>query len=220
MEHTMCSESSSSLHSIQHSCCTTKGAMSRSPTKWYLYLWPFCHLLHWVRAQQSYCSTAAAYGHPSLAHSPPFVSRLWIQNLGRVRPRSHRSGPDSRTCLRHYLQTPLQQEGVAETTPYHSALWKLWGCDAQHSDSVARSVVFLKHWAMFELILHAVGCSLGIVLTLCSSKLVKWSLLQLVNARNIAHAYTMVVIQMYLQQECNNLILSGSILIQHWIIYT
>lgn len=103
MEHTMCSESSSSLHSIQHSCCTTKGAMSRSPTKWYLYLWPFCHLLHWVRAQQSYCSTAAAYGHPSLAHSPPFMSRLWIQNLGRVRPRSHRSGPDSRTCLRHCI---------------------------------------------------------------------------------------------------------------------
>lgn len=93
-----------------------------------------------------------------------------------------------------YLQTLLQQEGTAETTPYHSALWKLWGSDAQHSDSVARSVVFLQHWDMFDLLLQIVGCSLGIMLN-DQVKLVRWILLKLVNVYNIAHACTVVVIQ-------------------------
>lgn len=45
-----------------------------------------CHLLRWVRAQPYYCSTASANGRLSLTHNPPFVSRLCIQDLGRVKP--------------------------------------------------------------------------------------------------------------------------------------
>lgn len=97
-----------------------------------------------------------------------------------------------------YLQTLLQQEGMAEMTPYHSALWKLWGCDAQHSDSVARSVVFLQHWDMFDLLLQIVGCVVG---ALClhyvnqSHQIGKMNFTEKVNAYTIAHACTVVVIQ-------------------------